>query len=96
MRLVSDSKDILKSEANFNYVYRVNSGCDDYLRFPNALKTNVSGSFISKENAHAYTLLHGEAYQLASWLEDYEKIADTAQNSKGISFYVFRKEVKKG
>lgn len=68
----------------------------DYLRFPKALKTHVSGSFISKENAHVYVLFHDEANQLASWLEGYEKIADTAQNSKGIPFHVFRKEVKKG
>jgi len=68
----------------------------DYLRFPNSTKENISGSFISKENANVYVAVDMNSEAKFSWLNDYEKTADTIENNLGNQFSVFRKEVKKG
>ncbi|MFG6685733.1 malectin domain-containing carbohydrate-binding protein [Mariniflexile sp. HNIBRBA6329] len=67
----------------------------DYLRFLNSSKANISGSFISKENANIYVFVESGIKQ-SSWLEGYQKTPDTVQNSKGTKFNVFKKEVIKG
>ncbi|WP_370479517.1 malectin domain-containing carbohydrate-binding protein [Tamlana flava] len=67
-----------------------------YLRFSNSEENRgVSGSFISKENANVYILYDSNVFPL-SWLSGYQKLNDTVQNNAGTTFYVFRKEVKKG
>ncbi|MEN3323116.1 malectin domain-containing carbohydrate-binding protein [Mariniflexile soesokkakense] len=67
----------------------------DYLRFSNSSKTNISGSFVSKKNANIYVFVESGINQ-PSWLNGYKKTTDTVQNSNGIEFNVFQKEVKKG
>ncbi len=68
----------------------------DYIRFSNTAKKDVSGSFISKENAIVYVVLDSKVNEIVSWLNGYEKTTDTVQNSKGNQFNVFKKQVKKG
>jgi beta-galactosidase len=68
----------------------------NYIRFKNSVKNDFSGSFISKENAYVYVFVDGNVNQSSSWLDGYKKTTDTVQNSKGILFNVFQKEVKKG
>ncbi len=63
----------------------------DYLRFSKENRA-ISGSFISKENAHVYVF----SKAALPWFNGYEKTTDTLQNSEGIHFNVFKKEVKKG
>lgn len=67
----------------------------DYLRFSNVGKGDISGSFISKEAATVYVMLDSQVKESLSWLKDFEKTEDTVQNSKGTTFVVFQKEVKK-
>ncbi|WP_308990981.1 malectin domain-containing carbohydrate-binding protein [Mariniflexile litorale] len=67
----------------------------DYLRFPNSTKTNISGSFTSKENATVYVFVDSSVNQV-SWLDGYQKTTNTVTNSKGTPFNVFQKKVKKG
>ncbi|WP_026713985.1 malectin domain-containing carbohydrate-binding protein [Flavobacterium daejeonense] len=66
----------------------------DYLRFSN--KNNVSGSFVSKEDATVSVFVDSNIKTNLPWLADYKKSEETAKNSKGVVFSIFEKEVKKG
>ncbi|GEL10534.1 Glycosyl hydrolases family 2, TIM barrel domain [Flavobacterium glycines] len=66
----------------------------DYLRFSN--KNNVSGSFVSKEDATVSVLVDSNIKTNLPWLADYKKSEVTAKNSNGVVFSIFEKEVKKG
>ncbi|MGY5355657.1 malectin domain-containing carbohydrate-binding protein [Wenyingzhuangia sp. IMCC45467] len=68
----------------------------DYLRFPSSTnQTNISGTFISKENATIYVFIK-DSESASSWLKSYEKLDEIAENNKEVVFKVFKKEVKKG
>lgn len=65
----------------------------DYLRFPDSKgKTDVSGTFISKEEATVYVFSN----KASLWLSTYEKTTDSVLNSAGEQFHVYKKTVKKG
>jgi hypothetical protein len=66
----------------------------DYIRF--ADKNNITGSFVSKENATVSVLVDSNIKTNLPWLADYKKSEETAKNSKGDVFSIFEKEVKKG
>lgn len=66
----------------------------DYIRFSN--KNNVSGSFISKEDATISVLVDSNSKTILPWLADFKKSEETAKNSSGVVFAIFEKEVKKG
>jgi hypothetical protein len=69
----------------------------DYLRFPStATGTDISGSFVSKENANVYVFRDVKDKASMAWLQAYEKTTDTVRNSSGTLFNVFKKEVGKG
>tara|TARA_R110002050_G_scaffold53118_2_gene120858 strand:- start:105751 stop:109290 length:3540 start_codon:yes stop_codon:yes gene_type:complete len=68
-----------------------------YIRFSNSENIKeVSGLFISKENANIYVLVDSSIKEVLSWLDGYEKKEGTVENSTGTIFNVFQKEVKAG
>jgi len=66
----------------------------DYLRLSN--ENNITGSFISKEDATVSVLVDAKIQSSIAWLSNYKKSEATAKNSKGVVFSIFEKEVKKG
>ncbi|MFC5682245.1 malectin domain-containing carbohydrate-binding protein [Flavobacterium sp. MAHUQ-51] len=66
----------------------------DYLRLSN--ENNITGSFISKEDATVSVLIDAKIQSTLAWLSNYKKSEATAKNSKGVVFSIFEKEVKKG
>ncbi|OYX24293.1 MAG: glycoside hydrolase family 2 [Flavobacteriales bacterium 32-35-8] len=66
----------------------------DYIRFPN--EKNVTGSFVSKENATVAVLVDSNIKTTLPWLSTFKKSEEKAKNSSGVTFIVFEREVKKG
>ncbi|MGO4771140.1 malectin domain-containing carbohydrate-binding protein [Flavobacterium sp. W22_SRS_FK3] len=61
----------------------------DYLQFP--FKTNVSGSYVTKEDSEIYLFTQSKDSILG-----YKRMTETAKNSDKVEFSVFHKKVKKG
>ncbi|HMQ45762.1 MAG TPA: glycoside hydrolase family 2, partial [Mariniflexile sp.] len=93
--LDTNSKQYLNANVQFNKLPSELFGAD-YIRFSNSAKTDVSGSFISKENATVYVILDSKINETWPWLIGLEKLPDTIQNSKGNQFQLLKKQVKKG
>lgn len=66
----------------------------DYLRFDQSAAKEISGSFISKENADVYFAIASNEPPI--WLEGFEKIEDKLVNTNATVFNLFKKEVNKG
>ncbi|MCB0449536.1 MAG: DUF4982 domain-containing protein, partial [Confluentibacter sp.] len=93
--LDTNSKQYLNANVQFNKLPSELFGAD-YIRFSNTSKSDVSGSFISKENATVYVILDSKINETWPWLIGFEKLPDTIQNSKGNQFQLLKKQVKKG
>lgn len=93
--LDTNSKQYLNANVQFNKLPSELFGAD-YSRFSNTSKSDVSGSFISKENATVYVILDSKINETWPWLIGFEKLPDTIQNSKGNQFQLLKKQVKKG
>ena len=61
----------------------------DYLQIP--VKSNTSGSFITKEDSEIYLFSTSK-----DSISGYKKMTETAKNSDKVEFSVFHKKVKKG
>ena len=93
--LDTNSKQYLNANVQFNKLPSELFGAD-YIRFSNTSKSDVSGSFISKENATVYVILDSKINETWPWLIGFDKLPDTIQNSKGNQFQLLKKQVKKG
>ncbi|MGM8360961.1 malectin domain-containing carbohydrate-binding protein [Flavobacterium sp. ARAG 55.4] len=87
-----NSKQYLNSDVTFTQLPS-NLYTSDYVYF--ADENNITGSFISKENATVSVLIDSNLKTALPWLSDYKKSEATATNNKGVVFSIFEKEVKK-
>ncbi|WNH09477.1 malectin domain-containing carbohydrate-binding protein [Thalassobellus suaedae] len=90
---ISD-KQYQDSKVNFTKLPPLVYGAD-YLRFPNSVKNEVSGSFILKEHSNIYIAIDAKLNEMPKWLNDFKITTDTIQNSKGTLFVVYQKDAKK-
>ncbi|AOZ99241.1 malectin domain-containing carbohydrate-binding protein [Flavobacterium commune] len=88
-----NSKQYLNSDVTFTQLPAALYAAD-YIQFSN--ENNVTGSFISKEEATVSVLVDSKIETTLPWLADYKKSEATAKNSNGDVFTIFEKEVKKG
>lgn len=88
-------KQYQNSDVNFTQLPSLLFGAD-YIRFPNVIKEEIVGSFISKEHSNIYIAVDAKSIEKPNWLNDFEETTDTIQNSKGTLFVVYQKEAEKG
>lgn len=88
-----NSKQYLNSDVTFTQL-PASLYAADYIQFPN--ENNVTGSFISKEDATVYVLVDSNIKITLPWLSTFKKSEEKTKNSNGVVFTVFEKEVKKG